>query len=137
MRKLKDIRANPTNFYIVIVYKLRKKYVLNEVATINFCNDYFKTNFIMIEEAYKFLKATKEAGIFRVFKEKPVWYAIHKKPTPQERKEFYFKGWLPPTHSIWYKNAISKEEISQKEMNIRLNKGVVRIEQIGTIDECY
>lgn len=136
------IRADQRNEYIIVYNKEKRK--VNEFQVICFAIDVLGAHVWEITGAIRAIKAHSNCGIFKVFKEDPVWYAWKRWRTKEEMHEEFMKEYRPwyqtpapsRTVSVW-RNAVTGEEISSEEFHKRYDEGIIKQSQIGTIDDCY
>lgn len=136
------IRADRRNKYIIVWKKQKRK--VDEYQVIWFTNEVLGADVWEIKGAIKVIKSTPNCGIFKVFREDPVWYSWKHWRTKEEIHEEFMKEYQPwyqtpppsKTVTVW-KNAVTGEEISSDEFHKRYDEGTIKQSQIGTIDECY
>ncbi len=136
------IRADQRNEYIIVYKKQKRK--ANEYQVICFAIDILGADVWEIKGAIKAIKSSPDCGIFKVFREDPVWYSWTHWRTKEEIHEEFMKEYQPyfqnptpsRTVSVW-RNAVTGEEISSEEFHKRYDEGIIKEKMIGTIDDCY
>lgn len=136
------IRADQRNEYIIVYNKEKRK--VNEFQVICFAIDVLGAHVWEITGAIRAIKAHSNCGIFKVFREDPVWYSWTHWRTKEEMHEEFMKEYQPyfqnPTPSrtvtVW-RNAVTGEQISSEEFHKRYDAGIIKPTMIGTIEDCY